>query len=98
MKAEEIRKTNIDKTEDDQAMDTLADWRGRAITGRNTTQTVKTMLSTLDKVEDTGGFSNFKNTLKKYAMSAGYDFTDAEKDQLANAEKFTHVVTSQVCS
>ena len=88
---EEIRKTNIDKTEDDQAMDIESDWRGRAITGRNTTQTVKSMLSTLDKVDDTGGFADFKNTLTKYAMSAGFDFTDAEKDQLANAEKFTQL-------
>jgi hypothetical protein len=87
----DVRRTNIDTKEDNQAMDTETAWRERAITGRNTTQTVKTMLSTLDKVEDTGGFSNFKNTLKKYAMSAGYDFTDAEKDQLANAEKFTQL-------
>jgi len=87
----DVRRTNIDTKEDDQAMDTETDWRERAITGRNTTQTVKTMLSTLDKVDDTGGLSNFKNTLKKYAMSAGYDFTDEEKEQLANAEKFTQL-------
>ena len=87
----DVRRTNIDTKEDNQAMDTETAWRERAITGRNTTQTVKTMLSTLDKVDDTGGLSNFKNTLKKYAMSAGYDFTDAEKKQLANAEKFTQL-------
>ena len=87
----DVRRTNIDTKEDNQAMDTETAWRERAITGRNTTQTVKTMLSTLDKVDDTGGLSNFKNTLKKYAMSAGIDFTDAEKDQLANAEKFTQL-------
>jgi hypothetical protein len=87
----DVRRTNIDTKEDNQAMDTETAWRERAITGRNTTQTVKAMLSTLDKVDDTGGLSNFKNTLKKYAMSAGYDFTDAEKEQLANAEKFTQL-------
>ena len=87
----DVRRTNIDTKEDNQAMDTETAWRERAITGRNTTQTVKTMLSTLDKVDDTGGLSNFKNTLKKYAMSAGIDFTDAEKKQLANAEKFTQL-------
>lgn len=88
---EQTRQINIDKTEDNQAMDIESDWRGRAITGRNTTQTVKSMLSTLDKVDNTGGFADFKNTLTKYAMSAGFNFTDAEKDQLANAEKFTQL-------
>ena len=87
----DLRKANIDKTEDNQAMATEADWKGRALTGRNTIQTVKTMLSTLDKVDDTGGFADFKNTLTKYAMSAGFDFTDAEKEELANAEKFTQL-------
>lgn len=87
----DVRRTNIDTKEDNQAMDTETAWRERAITGTNTLQTVNTMLSTLDKVDDTGGLSNFKNTLKKYAMSAGYDFTDAEKEQLANAEKFTQL-------
>ena len=87
----EEREANINKTEDNQAMATEADWKGRALTGRNTIQTVKTMLSTLDKVDDTGGFADFKNTLTKYAMSAGFDFTDAEKEQLANAEKFTQL-------
>ena len=85
------REANINKTEDNQAMATEADWKGRALTGRNTIQTVKTMLSTLDKVDDTGGFEPFKNTLRKYAMSAGVDFTDAEKEELANAEKFTQL-------
>ncbi len=88
---EDERKANINKTEDNQAMATEADWKGRALTGRNTIQTVKTMLSTLDKVDDTGGFADFKNTLTKYAMSAGFDFTDAEKEELANAEKFTQL-------
>ena len=87
----DVRKANINKTEDNQAMATESDWKGRALTGRNTIQTVKTMLSTLDKVDDTGGFSDFKNTLTKYAMSAGFDFTDAEKEELANAEKFTQL-------
>jgi hypothetical protein len=88
---EDERKANINKTEDNQAMATEADWKGRALTGRNTIQTVKTMLSTLDKVDDTGGFEPFKNTLRKYAMSAGVDFTDDEKEKLANAEKFTQL-------
>jgi hypothetical protein len=87
----DVREANINKTEDNQAMATESDWKARALTGRNTIQTVKTMLSTLDKVDDTGGFSNFKNTLKKYAMSAGIDFTEAEKEQLANAEKFNQL-------
>lgn len=87
----DLRLANIYKTEDNQAMAIEADWKGRALTGRNTIQTVKTMLSTLDKVDDTGGFSDFKNTLTKYAMSAGFDFTDAEKEELANAEKFTQL-------
>ena len=87
----DVRQANINKTEDNQAMATEADWKGRALTGRNTIQTVKTMLNTLDKVDDTGGFADFKNTLTKYAMSAGFDFTDAEKEELANAEKFTQL-------
>jgi hypothetical protein len=87
----DVREANINKTEDNQAMATEADWKGRALTGRNTIQTVKTMLSTLDKVDDTGGLEPFKNTLRKYAMSAGVDFTDDEKEKLANAEKFTQL-------
>lgn len=87
----DLRRANIDKNEDNQAMATEADWKSRALTGRNTIQTVKTMLNTLDKVDDTGGFADFKNTLTKYAMSAGFDFTDAEKEELANAEKFTQL-------
>jgi hypothetical protein len=87
----DVREANINKTEDNQAMATEADWKARALTGRNTIQTVKTMLSTLDKVDDTGGFEPFKNTLRKYAMSAGVDFTDDEKEKLANAEKFNQL-------
>ena len=87
----DVRQANINKTEDNQAMATESDWKGRALTGRNTIQTVKTMLSTLDKVDDTGGFADFKNTLTKYAMSAGFDFTDDEKEKLANAEKFNQL-------
>ena len=87
----DVRQANIDKTEDNQAMATESDWKARALTGRNTIQTVKTMLSTLDKVDDTGGFEPFKNTLRKYAMSAGVDFTDDEKEKLANAEKFNQL-------
>jgi hypothetical protein len=87
----DVREANINKIEDNQAMATEADWKARALTGRNTIQTVKTMLSTLDKVDDTGGFEPFKNTLRKYAMSAGVDFTDDEKEKLANAEKFNQL-------
>lgn len=87
----DVRQANINKTEDNQAMATEADWKSRALTGRNTIQTVKTMLSTLDKVDDTGGFEPFKNTLRKYAMSAGVDFTDDEKEKLASAEKFNQL-------
>ena len=87
----DVRQANINKIEDNQAMATEGDWKARALTGRNTIQTVKTMLSTLDKVDDTGGLEPFKNTLRKYAMSAGVDFTDAEKEELANAEKFTQL-------
>jgi hypothetical protein len=87
----DVREANINKTEDNQAMAIEADWKGRALTGRNTIQTVKTMLTTLDKVDDTGGLEPFKNTLRKYAMSAGVDFTDDEKEKLANAEKFTQL-------
>jgi len=87
----DVRLSNINTRMDNQAMDTEDEWRDRAITGTNTIQTVNTMLSTLDKLDDTGGLSNFKNTLKKYAMSAGVDFTDEEKEELANAEKFTQL-------
>ena len=86
----DVRQGEIDKFQDKEAMQTLSDWKGNARTGQNTIQTVKTMLNTLGDI-DTGGFADFKNTLTKYAMSAGVEFTDAQRDKLAKAERFNQL-------
>jgi len=86
----DLRQANIDKTEDNQAMATEADWKARALTGQNTIQTVKSMQKALENIE-TGGLSSFKNTLTKYAMSAGFPFSDEDKKKLADAENFTQM-------
>lgn len=85
---EETRKINIDQTEDKQAMDTETLWRERAIDGQNTIQTVKSALSTLDKVGDTGGFNKYINAFKNYAASAGVEFSEEEMERLGQASKF----------
>jgi len=86
----DLRQANIDKNEDNQAMATEADWKSRALTGQNTIQTVKSMQKALENIE-TGGLSSFKNTLTKYAMSAGFPFSDEDKKKLADAENFTQM-------
>ncbi len=86
----DLRQAIIYEFQDREAMQTLSDWKGNARTGQNTIQTVKTMLNTLGDI-DTGGFADFKNTLTKYAMSAGVEFTDAQRDKLAKAEKFNQL-------
>ena len=86
----DLRQANIDKNEDNQAMATEADWKARALTGQNTIQTVKSMQKALENIE-TGGLSSFKNTLTKYAMSAGFPFSDEDKKKLADAENFTQM-------
>jgi hypothetical protein len=86
----DVRRGKIDEFQDKEAMQTLSDWKGNARTGQNTIQTVKTMLNTLGDI-DTGGFADFKNTLTKYAMSAGVEFTDEQRDKLAKAERFNQL-------
>lgn len=85
---EETRKININQTEDKQAMDAETLWRERAIDGQNTIQTVKSALSTLGKVGDTGGFNKYINAFKNYAASAGVEFSEEEMERLGQANKF----------